>query len=715
MSNALSTFFNPRSLVLVGASERSTWSNTAYQNLQELRYGGRVHFVNRKGGAVYGHTAATLVSEIGEPVDLALLMLPAAAVEEALTDLHRAGVRNAVLLASGYAETGAAGREMQDRMAALANEYGIALLGPNCVGFLNYAGGAAAFTIKPPMPALRGSLGVVAQSGAVGTLANQFAHRQNIGLSCIITSGNEAVMDSGQLIDYLVDDPATKSIAVFLETVRNTERFCAAAARALRAGKPIVALKVGSSPATAKSAQAHTGALVGDDRVFSAVCRQLGIVRVDSIEDMVITAEMMSRVGVIRKGGLGLASISGGICEIMGDVAGAAGIALPQLGQRTEQRLQQVLPDFGTANNPLDVTGAFILNPGLMGDTVSILADDPGLGVLGIAFDVPISEQQERAYSKPSLEAIRVAAATAAIPCLILSHTSQSLTEHARKTMDELGLNYLSCGVDVAIPALGHAFQWSGWHLAARDKPQRQRPVHAASDARPASEHQLLRHLGARGVPVVQQVLAGSAAAAAQAAAAIAGPVVLKIASPDIAHKTEVGGVVLNLQGEAAVSAAFDAIMARASAAAPAARLDGVVVSPMRSGGIELLVGVHVDAQWGPVLAVGLGGVWVEVLKDTSLRTLPVDEEDVLEMLSELRAASLLDGYRGQAAVDRRALARAIVAVADAALDFGPALQTLEINPLLASGATIEALDALAVWSEGAAVPAGAEAARAAA
>jgi hypothetical protein len=232
---------------------------------------------------------------------------------------------------------------------------------------------------------------------------------------------------------------------------------------------------------------------------------------------------------------------------------------------------------------------------------------------------------------------------------------------------------------------------------------------------RPSSEHQLLRHLGTSGVPVVQQVLAGSAAAAVQAAAAIAGPVVLKIASPDIAHKTEVGGVVLNLLGDAAVSAAFDAIMARASVAAPAARLDGVVVSPMRSGGIELLVGVHVDAQWGPVLAVGLGGVWVEVLKDTSLRTLPVDEEDVLEMLSELRAASLLDGYRGQAAVDRRALARAIVAIADAALDFGPALQTLEINPLLASGATIEALDALAVWSAGAAAPAGAEAARAAA
>jgi succinyl-CoA synthetase beta subunit len=190
--------------------------------------------------------------------------------------------------------------------------------------------------------------------------------------------------------------------------------------------------------------------------------------------------------------------------------------------------------------------------------------------------------------------------------------------------------------------------------------------------------------------------------------------VVMKIASSDIAHKTEVGGVVLNLQGEEAIAAAFSTVMNRVKAAAPEARLDGVVVSPMRSGGMELLVGVHVDAQWGPVLAVGLGGVWVEVLKDTSLRALPVDESDVLAMLSELRATSLLDGYRGQPAIDRRALARAIVAIADAALEFGPALATLEINPLLVSESRVEALDALAIWAGDAGITTTSEVARAA-
>jgi acyl-CoA synthetase (NDP forming) len=698
MSSDLSAFFDPRSLVLVGASERSAWSNTARDNLIDLKYSGKVHFVNRKGSPVYGSTAAARVSDIGEQIDLALLMLPANAVEEGFAHLHSAGVRNAVLLASGFAETGVTGRQAQDRMLGLAREYGISLLGPNCLGFVNYSTGAAAYTIRPPMPVLRGTVGVLSQSGAVGNYANRFAHRQNIGLSCVITSGNEADLDSGQLIEYLINDPSTKAIAVFLETVRDTERFSAAAAMALRAGKPIVALKIGASPATAKSAQAHTGALVGDDRVFSAVCKQLGIVRVHSIEDMMNTAEILSRVGVIKKGGLGLASISGGVCEIMGDVAGARGIAMPELLQQTEQRLKQVMPDFGTPHNPLDVTGAAILQPSLMGETVRILSEDTGMGVLAVAFDVPTTAQLDHAYSRPALASIQQAALSSPIPCLIVSHTWHSLTEYASKIVDELGLNYLPCGVDVAIPALGRALEWSRLYLAARDQAMPQPLRHSTTPERPSSEHALLKYLGARGVPVVPQSLAANETEAVHAAAAMGGQVVLKVASRDIPHKTEVGGVILNLQGDRAVTSAFRDIMIKARIAMPDAHLDGVVVSPMRRGGIELLVGIHVDEQWGPVLAVGLGGVWVEVLKDTSLRTLPVTEVDVLEMLSELRASRLLDGFRGQVAVDRQVLARAIVAIASAALDLGPSLETLEINPLLANGNQVEALDALAVW-----------------
>jgi acyl-CoA synthetase (NDP forming) len=695
---SLHTLLNPKSVVLIGASERSAWSNTAFRNLQSLGFQGEIHLVNRKGGEVYGQKAFTSLADIGRPIDLALLMVPADVVEQTLADMHAAGVRSGVLLASGFAETGDAGRAHQERIIHIAKEYGIALLGPNCVGFINFVGQASAFTITPYLPVIPGSLAVVSQSGAVGNLVAQFAHRQNIGLSYLITSGNEADVDSGRLIDYLVDDPATTVIALFLETVRNTATFSAAAARALAAGKPIVVLKVGASEVTVKSAMAHTGSLVGDDRVFDAVCRKLGVVRVQSIEALVTTAEVMSRLGILKKSGLGIASISGGICEIMGDRAEIEGVSLPELSGSTQTRLKEILPDFGTAHNPLDVTGAIILRPDILGDTVKILSEETAFGALITVLDVPTCIEEERAYSRPALHSIQTAAADASIPCLTFSHSVQSMTEHSRNIVRELGLNYLSCGIHVGLAAVAKAFAWSKQYRLTREQPRAEATASSETSQRPRSEFELLKYLGTHGVPVVPQELVVCAADAVRAANNISGPCALKIASVDIPHKTEVGGVMLNLEGSAAVAAGFNQLMERVEHAAPQARLDGVIVSPMRKDGIELFVGIHDDPQWGRVVAVGLGGVWVEVLKDTSLRTLPVNEDDVVEMLSELRGARLLDEFRGRAGVDRLAIARAVVAIANAAQSFGAALSTLEINPMLATAAKVEALDALAVW-----------------
>ncbi|GJG96686.1 acetate--CoA ligase family protein [Cupriavidus pauculus] len=704
MSTALQSFLRPRSIALVGASERSTWSNTAYANLRAFGYSGHLHMVNRSGTDTYGQRAATTVTALGEPVDLALLMVPADAAEATLDDLREAGIRNAVMLASGFAETGAAGAGKQASMLARARSHGITLLGPNCVGYLNYVDRTPVFTIKPPLPALAGSIAVISQSGAVANLAAQFAHRQHVGLSYMITTGNEADLDSGRLIDFLVDDPATRAVALFLETVRDTERFAAAARRALEAGKPVVVLKIGASEITAKSAQAHTGSLVGDDRVFDAVCRSLGVVRVNSIEDMVVTTEVMARVGVLAKPGIGLASISGGICEIMGDRSEAEGLTLPPLAPETAERLREILPDFGTIHNPLDVTGAMILKPELLGATVAAMCCDPGIGLQVTAFDVPISEQEERAYSRPALESIQRAVGGSPVPALVFSHTLQSMTDHSRATVDALGINYLPCGVHHGLSAIARTVQWSArQRRAVQDRAAAAGAATTSTNVRltpVTGERVLLTTLGDAGVPVVPQHLATDEAQAADVAAALGCAVALKIASPDIAHKTEAGGVVLSVQGDDAVRAAFRRIMTSVRSAAPDARIDGVLVAPMRTGGTELFVGIHVDPQWGPVLALGLGGIWVEVLKDTSLRRLPVREADVRDMLDELRGTRLLDGFRGQAALDRDAIARAVVAISDAALAFGPALRTLEINPLLARPDGVEALDALAEWQD---------------
>jgi acyl-CoA synthetase (NDP forming) len=499
----------------------------------------------------------------------------------------------------------------------------------------------------------------------------------------------------------MADDPDTRSIAVFIEAVRDVASFRAGAERARAAGKPVVVLKIGRSAATAKSAQAHTGALVGDDRVFDAVCQSLNILRVDSIEEMVVTAELIARTGVLRGDGVGFSSISGGICEILGDRAESVGIRLPEPSPATVQRLQAALPDFGTPHNPLDTTGAIILDPKLMGETTRILLEEPRFDLLGVAFDVPISQQQERSYSRPGLEAIQQACDAGGIPALILSHTAQSLTDHARGTVEALGLNYFPCGLELAVPAIGRAVAWSRAMRETQARPAAAAaPQPAAPAERPEGERALLQALGRCGVPVIPQALARNAQEAATAAAACGCPVAIKIASPDIAHKTEVGGVALNIATPEAAAAACDAMLAAVARQAPGARIDGVVVSPMRAPGVELLVGVRSDPLWGPVLALGLGGVWVEILKDTQLRLLPATEDDVLDMLGRLKGRALLDGYRGTPAVDRRAVARAVVAIAQAAQALGPQLDTLEINPLRAGPDGAEALDALAVWKD---------------
>ncbi len=701
LSGALNTLFTPRSIALVGASERSTWSNTAHKNLIDFNYSGRILPVNRKGDPVYGRSAATSVRSLGEPVDLALIMVPQAAVEDVLDEIQEAGIRNAVLLASGYAELGDHGRALQTRLTAKARAADINLIGPNCVGFVNYVHRTPVFTITPPLPILAGGLAIISQSGAVGTLAHQYAHRQGIGLSYIVTTGNEAVVDIGRVIAHMADDPDTHSIAVFVEAVRDVDSFRAGAKRARAAGKPLVVLKIGRSPTTAKSAQAHTGALVGDDQVFDAVCQSLNIVRVESIEELVISAEMMARMGVLKGDGVGFSSISGGICEILGDRALSVGLQLPEPATQTVARLKQALPDFGTPHNPLDTTGAIILDPQLMGETTRILMEDPGFSLLGVAFDVPISQQQERAYSRPGLEAVQKAANAGPIPTLILSHTAQSLTDHARNTVETLGLNYFPCGLEVAVPALARAVAWSRAMRQTRQQPPPAplpQAIHGAE--RPTGERALLSVLGQYGVPVVPQYLARTPDEAAQAAADLGTPVAIKISSPDIAHKTEVGGVALNVLTPQAASSTFEKMLTTVAGKAPQAHLEGVLVSPMRSPGVELLVGIRSDPQWGLILALGLGGVWVEILKDTQLRLLPVSEADVLGMLDQLKGSALLNGYRGAAPVDRQAVARAVLCITQAAQALGPQLDTLEINPLRVGSDGAEALDALAIWKD---------------
>ena len=694
MQRALQRLFNPRSIALVGATERSLWSNLAHDNLQRFGFGGQVHLVNPKGGQIYGRAAATSCAAIGEQVDAALLMVPEAALLDAICDLASAGVGGAVLLSSGFAELGQEGAERQRKVSEAARAAGVRILGPNCLGYVNYGLDAPLWATPLRRPMADRTVAVVSQSGATAGQLAQFAYQQRVGLTHMISTGNEADVDIADAIGFLAQEDEVRAIAVFIESVRRPAAFAASVRKAHAAGKPVVVLKVGSSEAVARAAQAHTGSLVGDDRVFSALCHRLGTPRVDSIEDLIGVADLIARIGPVDVEGLALVGMSGGMCEIAADKAERDGVRLPDLQPETLTGLRAVLPSFATPSNPLDVTGGAMLQPEFLEHALGEIAKDPGVGLVACFFDAP-AQAETAVAGKVFLKHVGAGFRAGGKPSLMLSHNFTPVTGDARALAEEAGIIYSGAGAAHGIGAIAQLFGWT----RARRRQASERPAPPRAATRPRSEREVLDHLAAYGVPVVPGAIARSAEEAVLRAAEHKASVILKIASPDILHKTEVGGVVLGLDGPEAVREAWTSMMDRVRAAAPQASIDGAIVSPLRPKGVELFVGTMRDPQWGPVIAIGLGGVFVEALKDTSLRLLPVSEDDILEMFEELRGKALLDGFRGAPAVDRRAAAAAIVAIGDAALALGEELISLEVNPLLACGARVEALDGLTVWA----------------
>ncbi len=698
---AVGDMLNPSSIAIVGASDKSRWSTTTFENLTRGGFAGQVHLVNPRGAMAHGRQVAKSCVEIGAKVDIGLVMAPPAAVADAVADLGAAGARSAVILTAGFAETGPAGQQLQERVRSVAARSGVRLLGPNCLGFINFVNRAYVWTTPVVAPSSNRGVAIVSQSGATAYFLSTLASQQDVGLSHVISTGNEADLDGASFIDYLVTDPHTRSIAVFAETFRNPARFLAAARRALVAGKPLVVLKVGASEVTARSALAHTGALVGDNRVFDGICQQLGIIRVVSMEELLATADIVGRTGVLRSGGLCVVTNSGGVGEIAADTAELRGIQLPELSAATAAAVRATIPESATAHNPLDLTGS--ITPVQCEGAVRALAtQDDYAAILCPFYEFPTTPEQVSERLTQLHQHLARGLAAASVPGFLVSYTHTGVNAMARKTIAETGANYLACGLDRALAGLAGAFWWSQRHrefTAARDiGPLAPATDPAFTGERPGSEREALDFLSRQGVPVVPALLAADAEQAVAAARTLGGPVVVKVASPDIAHKSDIGGVVLNVLGDAAVRGAFLRVMAAAHSHNPQARMEGAIVAPMRERGIELFVGYSRDPQWGPILAVGLGGVWVEILQDVALRPLPVDVPEVKRMLAGLRGSKLLAGQRGIPAADLDAVAQAITGIAEAILRLGPDLEALDVNPLWVKGDQVEALDALFVW-----------------
>jgi acyl-CoA synthetase (NDP forming) len=695
----LRTLFHPTSIALVGATDKSGWSHNTFDNLARHGFGGAVHLVNPRTEIVHGQAAHRSLTAIGQPVDLAYVMVPTTAVLSVLREGAGLGISNYVVLTAGFGETGTEGDALEREVVEFSRANGLTVLGPNGNGYINAAASITPYGL-PVMSLTGGSVGVVLQSGALASSILSFAQARNVGISLLTSMGNEAMVSVTDVMEYLIDDPDTRVIALFLESVRRPDEFARAARRAARAGKPVVALKIGASQLASRTARAHTGALVGDDSVIDAAFRQLGVIRVRSLEDLIITAGMLASTPPLPGRRVGVVTPSGGASEIIADRAEQEGLELPEFAPETISRLRDILPVFATIQNPLDVTGYVVVDRTLLSRALEVVATDPGIDEVMLLSDLPRFAPPEPELALALYRTSAKLIAESPRPVVVVSNVLTDISEFARSVQRETNYPYVLGGIEHGMSAIGAAVRWAEATRALVAQPVAE-TVEVRLPDRPTgvwAEHRAAALLADNGIPVVPAVLAADAETAVAAATEFGYPVVLKAVADGLGHKSDIGGVRLGLSTPDAVRAAHEQVTAllRDSGATGIATL----VQPQRSGGIELLVGVIRDPVWGLVLAIGLGGVWVEVLRDTALRLLPVDQSAVRSAMAELRGAALLNGARGSQPADLDAVATVVARIGALAGSLGDRLESLEVNPLLVSGSQVEALDALVTWRD---------------
>ena len=456
----LGSLLRPHSVALVGAADKSGFSQMAYRNLVEFGLGEHTYLVNRRGAPTHGRATVTSCTQIGEPVDVAFMMVPQAGTLDALADAAAAGIRHALVLSSGYADAGEAGRQAQANLVARAESLGILLAGPNHLGFANFID-QIPVTAIPGLPHAAGPVALVSQSGMGASAMLDFATMTGVGLSYLVTLGNEAMITAGHVLDYLVGDEHTKTIALFLETIRDPAIFARAAHRAARAGKAVVVLKTGRSELSARTAAAHSGAAVGDDHTIDELLRDLGVIRVNSIEDLILTAGAAAHLGRLDCPGIGVVSISGGACDMLADHAVDLGAPLPVLAPETRAALASVLPDYATVQNPLDITGAAVIDPAIFSRCIQNMSADPSVGVVAVINSLPWHADRRPWVGQVLADAIGAGAGRAGAPVICASQVMQPITGYTRQVMAQANIPYAIPGLRHCVAALRNVGWWS--------------------------------------------------------------------------------------------------------------------------------------------------------------------------------------------------------------------------------------------------------------
>jgi acetate---CoA ligase (ADP-forming) len=691
----LNNVLNAESVAIVGASKNET--KRGYQTIRTLldeKYEGDIYPVNPKERSILGFKCHARVSDIPGPVDMALVATPAKTVPAVLEDCGKKGVSGAVILAGGFGETGAEGKALEEKMIAVASKHGIRIIGPNTSGMMNLKQRMNLVGMKN---APRGDIALLSQSGNMAlTLITEATLKSRKGFSYYVGVGNEADIKFHEYLEFFRRDPDTRAILMYVEGMRQGREFLQQAYKTTK-DKPVILLKSGRSTTGKRSAGSHTGALAGISEVARGAFERAGIIVIENSDELFPAAEALSSLPPIKNRTVAILADGGGHATIAADALTDLGVEIPELSEKAQARLREILPPAASLRNPVDVAGGTDADPSIFADCAQAILKDPGIGSLlivglfggyGIRFAESLAMMEEDAAHRMG-KMVRKHKKPIVVHSLFSSkypHSLDLLRYYGIPVYDSLDVSCKCIGVLSEYGAYRRRHHAKASFALDYGKKAKSGVTEMIARAKTEGRTSLLEPeakevFRAHGVKIPPETLAATADAAVAAAKAIGFPVAMKIVSPQVLHKSDAGGVRLNVSSEADVKKEFDAIVASAKKFG-AEEIRGVLVTPMLEEGLEVIIGTKIDDQFGPVVMFGIGGVLVEVLKDVVFRVLPISPNSAKQMVQEIRSSRLLEGFRGEMPADKKALQRLLVTVSDI-IEAYPDIEEMDLNPVL--------------------------------
>ena len=694
----ISKLLRPRAVAVVGASEKSGFGGDTCRNILENQADtSHVYPVNPKKETVFGKKCYPTLADLPEEIDLVILCTSQKTIVDFLKQAKAKGAGAAVVYASGYSEVGTAeGKAFEKELVDAAKALDMVVMGPNCAGYINFGDDIFSFAFIGDYKGKKGNIGFVSQSGQ---FCIDMMKSAEMKYSFAISAGNSAMVQMEDYLNFLIDDSNTKVIALYLEGVKNPHKFEACLQKAMEKKKPVVILKAGRSPKGQATAASHTGSMAGSDKTYDAVFEKFGVIRADDMQDLRSTASLLATLRVLpKKPAFSAMCLSGGETAVSADTGFLHGIEYPDFSEVTLKKLNDMLPDFATPRNPLDMTAALCYDADAFASGITTVMSDPSIemGLVGLTISDKVTVSNDIMF-----EGIR--RAFEQIPDKPLA--VMSFMEAARNK--ELVERFQNAGIPV-LPTTKYGFR-ALQHLQdfiSHDTIKREArlaiPEAHSANTRALSEYESKKLLADNGVPVDLGYIAKTKAEVKEYAEKIGYPLVMKVESNDILHKSDVGGVMLNIKSLEQAEEAYDKILANAVQHAPNAKINGILMQKMLKAGTEMIIGLNSDPQFGPMLLVGMGGVFVEVFKDAALYPVPLNHDEALHMLQSLKSFKLLNGYRGNPPADIEALIDMMVKISDFAYRKKDTLKELDMNPLFVypKGEGVAIADALAVMYE---------------